>query len=245
MKGLILAAGKGARMKGIYNNKCLGIVNNKSLISHGIERLLLMGILDIVIVIGKDGDSIKEHVEPYQQHARISFVEQKIQLGIVDAIKCAVKLIKSDDFVLCLGDEVFYNQKPVEMLDYFFSSEADCVCGIVPNENDEEIKKCYTVLIDDEKKILELDEKPERPFNNLKGTGFCIFKNRMLEYIGDVGPNSKSGQYDLCDWITICIEKGLICKAFYFAEKEFNINTFEDLQQANEFLSSSDRRENK
>lgn len=240
-----MAAGKGARMKGIYYNKCLGVVNKKSLVSHGIERLLLMRILDIVIVIGKDGDSIKEHVEVYQQHAKISFIEQKIQLGIVDAIKCAVPIIGTDDFVLCLGDEIFYNQKPVEMLGYFFSSEADCICGIVPNENDEEIKKCYTVHIDDDNNIIELDEKPERPFNNFKGTGFCIFRNRMLKHIGEVSPNSKSGQYDLCDWITICIGKGLICKVFDFAEKEFNVNTFEDLQQANDFLSSSDRRVNK
>ncbi len=236
MKGLILAAGKGARMKGIYYNKCLGVVNNKSLISHGIERLILMGLLDIVIVIGKDGDSIKKHVEGYQQHAKISFIEQKMQLGIVDAIKCAVPIIGTDDFVLCLGDEIFYNQKPVEMLNYFTLTGADCVCGTVPNETDDEIKKCYTVLIDDEKNIIDLDEKPEKPFNKLKGTGFCIFQNTVLSLIDIVEPNPKSGQYDLCDWIKICIDEGMICKTFEFADKEFNINTLEDLRLANEFL---------
>jgi dTDP-glucose pyrophosphorylase len=238
MKGLILAAGKGARMKGIYYNKCLGVVNNKSLISHSIERLLLMGIFNIIIVVGKDGDMIKDHIATYQQCAKISFVEQKIQLGIVDAIKCAVSIIGADDFALCLGDEMFYKQKPVEMLNYFFCSEADCVCAIVPDEKDEEIKKCYTVHIDEDNNILELDEKPERPLNHLKGTGFCIFKNRMLKHIGDVSPNSKSGQYDLCDWIRICIEKGMVCKVYDFAEREFNINTVEDLQQANQFFDA-------
>lgn len=242
MKGIILAAGKGKRMKGINYNKCLGIVDNKSLISHNIERLLLMGICEIIIVVGKDGDNIKGHVEVYQNKAEILFVEQEMQLGIVDAIKCAVSLIGSDDFVLCLGDEIFYNQKPREMLDYFISTKADCACGIVSDESENEIKKCYSVVVDQSDNILELTEKPEKPYNSLKGTGFCIFKNKTLDYIGNVKPNSKSGQYDLCDWIRICIDKGLICKVFDFADKEFNINTLDDLAQANEFLSSGDHR---
>lgn len=245
MKGLILAAGKGARMKGINYNKCLGIVVNKSLISHNVERLLFMGIREIIIVVGKDSDKIKNHIKGYHTNAEILYVEQEMQLGIVDAIKCAISLIGSDDFVLCLGDEIFYNQKPVEMLEYFIRTGADCICGIVSNESENEIKKCYSVVVDKSNKILELTEKPEKPYNDLKGTGFCIFRNRMLEHIVDVSPNLKSGQYDLCDWIRICIEKGLICKVFNFAEKEFNINTLEDLNQANEFLNSGNRRENK
>lgn len=238
MKGLVLAAGKGARMKGIQQNKCLGIVDNKSLISHNIERLLLMGINDIIIVVGKDSDSIKKHVETYHKKAKISFAEQKTPLGIAHAVKCAASQIGREDFVLCLGDEIFHDQKPMAMLDHFISSGSDCVCGIISNESEDEIKKCYTVLVDDSNNILDLIEKPEKPYNNLKGTGFCIFKNRTLKYIRLVKPNSKSGQYELCDWIKICIGKGMRCKVYNFAQKEFNVNTFEDLEQANKFLSS-------
>lgn len=240
-----MAAGKGTRMKGIYYNKCLGVVDNKSLISHNIERLLFMGISEIIVVVGKDSDKIIMQSKEYQKKAKISYVEQKIQVGIVDAIKCAAYLIGSDDFVLCLGDEMFFNQKPIEMLEYFTRTGADCVCGIVSNESEIEIKKCYSVLVDDLKNILDLTEKPERPYNDLKGTGFCMFKNSMLDYIGNVKPSLRSGQYELCDWIKICIDKGLICKIFDFAEKEFNINTLEDLKQANGFLNSADRRGDK
>jgi len=244
MKGIVLAAGKGTRMAGIDFNKCLGIVDKKSLIFHNIERLLLMGISDIVIVVGKDSDSIKKHVEEYQINAKISFAEQRLQSGIVNAVKCASSLIGDDDFVLCLGDEIFVNQKPIEMLDFFTCTGADCVCGIVPNESEDEIRKCYSVLVDDTENILDLTEKPEKPYNSLKGTGFCIFRNRTLDFIGDVIQNPKSGQYELCDWIKLCIRKGMICKAFNIADKEFNINTLEDLQAANDFLDPGERRGN-
>jgi len=189
MKGLILVAGKGKRMQGILNNKCLSIVDGKSLIAHNIERLISMGIQELIIVVGSDSGTIKKHIELLNDKISITYIEQQIPLGIVDAIKCAVSSIGSDDFVLCLGDEIFYNQKPKEMLGYFISSKADCVCGIIPNESEKEIKKCYSVLVDETNNILDLNEKPEKPYNNHKGTGFCIFNNKTLEWIELVKPN--------------------------------------------------------
>jgi len=236
MKGLILVAGKGKRMHGILDNKCLSIIDGKSLIAHNIERLLSIGINELIVVVGSDSEIIKKHIKSFVDKISVTYIEQIIPLGIVDAIKCTVSSIGSDDFVLCLGDEIFYNQKPKEMLDYFISSEADCVCGIISNESENEIKKCYSVLVDESNSILDLTEKPEKPFNNHKGTGFCIFKNRTLKWIELVKPNTRSGQYELCDWIKICIAKGMECKVFNFAEKEFNINTYEDLLLAKEKL---------
>lgn len=225
-------------------NKCLSIVDKKALLSHNIERLLMMGINEIILVVGKDGDRIEKCINNYQNNAEISFVTQETQLGIVDAIKCAASLIGNDDFVLCLGDEIFYNQKPIEMLEFFVHTGTDCLCGIVSNESEHEIKKCYSILVDESNNILDLAEKPEKPYNCIKGTGFCIFKNKALDNIKQVKANLKSGQFELCDWIKICINEGMNCKAFNFAEKEFNINTFEDLELANEFFVSADRRRN-
>jgi dTDP-glucose pyrophosphorylase len=238
MKGLILVAGKGKRMHSISSNKCLSIVDGKSLIAHNIERLLSMGIYELIIVVGSDSEKIKKHIKSFKDKPSITYIEQKTPLGIVDAIKCAVPSIGNDDFVLCLGDEIFYHQKPKEMLGYFISSDADCLCGIILNETENEIKKCYSVLLDETNSILDLTEKPEKPFNNHKGTGFCIFKNRTLDWINLVKPNIRSGQYELCDWIRTCIAKGMKCKTFDFADKEFNINTYEDLLTAKEKLES-------
>ena len=237
MKGLILTAGKGSRMKGIRHNKCLGIVGGKSLVSHSVDRLLLMGIDDIVVVVGDDGATIKNHLDEYKTKAKITYTEQKVQLGIVDAIKSALYLIDKEDFVLCLGDEIFADQKPRDMLDFFISSETDCLCGVVPDETEEEIRKCYSVLLDADDNIKDMTEKPDKPFNTFKGTGFCIFRNRTLQHIGKVTPNVRSGQYDLCDWIKLCIAQGMKCKAYCFATKEFNINTLEDLRSASMFFT--------
>lgn len=239
MKGVVLVAGKGQRMKAYSCHKCLLAVNNKSLIIHNLERLSFMGIDEIIIVVGTDGKEIKKHVETNFNGTKISFVEQKMQLGIVDAIKCAGNAIGNDDFVLCLGDEIFVNQKPKEMLQYFQNSGADCVCGIISNESEEEIKKCFSVLIDRNDNILDLTEKPEKTFNQLKGTGFGIYRNKMLNFLDIVKPNEKSGQYELCDWIKICINQGMVCKAFIFAQKEYNVNTIEDLQLAKEKFESN------
>jgi len=59
---------------------------------------------------------------------------------------------------------------------------------------------------------------------------------KLFAYFYLTHTNIRSGQYELCDWIRTCIAKGMNCKVFNFAEKEFNINTYEDLLLAKEML---------
>ncbi|HOU10280.1 MAG TPA: sugar phosphate nucleotidyltransferase [Clostridiales bacterium] len=235
MKGLILAAGKGVRMKGLKGSKCLLPVRGTSLLERHIGRLLGMGIDDIIIVVGPRGGDVVRHARMSSAGARLRFAVQPAPAGIADAVRCAVPLLGKDDFALCLGDEMFYGDRPMEMLRFFSETGAHCICGVVPGEPAEEIRKCYTVMTDNQGNLLALEEKPRQPFNEFKGTGFCLFRAEALGPLGVLQPNPESGQYELCDWVAACIGAGLQCKVFAFAEREFNINTREDYENAEKY----------
>lgn len=237
MKGLILAAGKGARMKGLRGSKCLLPVRGKSLLARHIERLLAMGIDDIVIVIAPGTEDVVAHAETVRAQARLRFVVQPVPAGIADAVRCAAPLLQGDGFALCLGDEMFYGDRPLEMLRFFVESGAHCVCGVVPGEQADEIRKCYSVETDASGNLLALEEKPLEPVSDIKGTGFCLFGAAALGPLFGLLPNPVSGQFELCDWVLSCMRAGLVCKAFAFAKKEFNINTREDYLNAESYAS--------
>lgn len=241
MKGLILAAGKGVRMKGLRGSKCLLPVRGKSLLARHIERLLAMGVDDIIIVVGPRGGDVVAHAETVRAQARLRFAVQPVPAGIADAVRCAAPLLEGNDFALCLGDEMFYGDRPLEMLRFFVKSGAHCVCGVVPGEEPAEIRKCYSVVADASGKLLSLEEKPPEPVNNIKGTGFCLFGAAALGPLFDLLPNPVSGQFELCDWVLGCMRAGLACKAFAFAQKEFNINTREDYLRAESYGSEASK----
>lgn len=78
-KGIILAAGRGNRLKELSSNKPKPMVevNGQSIISNLVEIMIENNINDIVVVVGYKADLIKEHLAPYKSHTNITFVTNK------------------------------------------------------------------------------------------------------------------------------------------------------------------------
>ena len=65
MKGIIIAAGYGSRLKALTATtpKSLVEIEGKSIITYPIDALLAAGISDISIVVGYRADVIKNYIE--------------------------------------------------------------------------------------------------------------------------------------------------------------------------------------
>jgi len=234
MKGLILAAGDSDRIKQDLSvpSKCILKVAGKVLIQYSFELLASLKVDEYIVIVGQSGDAIKCIFGDNFYGIKITYALQSVPLGIANAVKTAVSEIVKDDFILCLGDELFINPDPMGILKYFYETEASCVCGITYGESANAIKQCYTLDIDNENNIITLQEKPETIAALLKGTGFCIFKNDMLRYLEETPMNTIRKQFELCDWIQTGINNGLKCKSYIFAEEEININSYSDYLDA-------------
>ena len=133
MKAMILAAGRGERMRPLSDNlaKPLLKVKGKSLIVYQIEALVKAGITDIVINLSYQGEQIQQSLgDGTRFGAHIAYShEGDSALGTGGGIKRALTLLGSEPFLLLAGD--IWTDYPYQQLITKTASLAHLV--LVPN----------------------------------------------------------------------------------------------------------------
>lgn len=111
---IILAAGKGTRMKSEMVNKVAMHLADKPMILYAVDLLDGLGIKKIVVVIGFAKESVKKILE-----GKAEFAEQKKRLGTGHAVSCALKKLpqKIENVLVLNGDDsAFYSKDIIEKL---------------------------------------------------------------------------------------------------------------------------------
>lgn len=235
MVGLILAAGEGRRLfgaSGAEGCKPLVEVHGKKLLSYALDNLLLLGVRQAVIVVGKHADAIKGVYGDAYKGIQLQYAFQDAPNGIANAILSAEPYI-NDDFALQLSDEIFLRLKPMEDP---FQSGADFAVGFVKEVDDNKIKGNYSIDLNAQGSVLKCTEKPSTIVNHYKGTGFCFFRKEMLNTLKASYDAEKNQPADLCDFINLLISKGGCGCILEIADAEININTEQDLQRARQMM---------
>ncbi len=239
MVGIILAAGDGTRLKDSSSEdfcKPLLKINGKRLIEYALDNLLRLEIDEAYIVVGKEGEMIKGAIGYEYKGLEVSYVTQKEQKGLINALIQALCIIESnEDVVLQLADEIFINLQIETVKSLFAISGADFFCGVTYEENPQKIKNNFSVETDEKFTLISCTEKPCHIKNNIKGTGFCIFRNSALNILRNTYNEITNTPNDLCDYMNALIAKGKKGSVFFVADKEFNINTSFDLEEINSF----------
>jgi len=239
MKALILAGGRGKRLKEVSDNKnkCMVEVQGKPLIQYSLDWAIKTDISEIVIVVGYMAEQIMNVYENEYNGKPIKYVIQKEQKGLIHAIECAEQAINKEDFMLMLGDELMMRPKHSEMIKKYYSEDIFALCGILIVEDKSLIKKTYSIVQGEDNKIIRLVEKPDNPINNIMGTGNCIFKNEIFSYIPKTPINQKRGEKELPDLIQSAIDDGKIVKSFVICDQYFNLNLREDIENAKSYFA--------
>lgn len=244
MKTLILAGGKGKRIEkiSVNKNKCLIEVekmHSKPLIEYSLDyAVALPDISEIVIVVGYKAEDITNRYGNVYNGKPIKYVLQPKLRGLVNAIECAEKSINGENFMLMLGDELMIGPRHIEMIKKFNKENLFGICGVLPVGDKNLVKKTYNIVQKEDGVILRLVEKPSTPVNNIMGTGNCIFKNEIFDYIKETPINQERGEKELVDLIQHAIDSGHVFKSFDICDKYFNINCEEDFIEAKFFLKN-------
>jgi dTDP-glucose pyrophosphorylase len=144
--------------------------------------------------------------------------------------------VGKDDFFLLLGDEVLVNSRHTEMLKKFLEENLFAVCGVLVQRDPSKIGRTYTILTDDNGRIFRLIEKPRKALNNWQGTGHCIFRNEVLSYIERTPIRPERGEKELPDLIQCAVDDGQLVKFYNLCDEYTNINSEEDLTEAQRIL---------
>lgn len=244
MKAVILAGGRGSRLNEFTKDKNKSMIKlfEKPLIEYNLEHAVEAGVNEIIVVVGYRKENIMKHVGDEFKGVKVNYVEQKKQKGLVHAIDCCRWAIGDSDFILMLGDEILVGARIKEMVKKFRRDDLFAVCGVCFDKDKSSIAKTYSAMINEVGRVFRLIEKPRFPINNIKGSGHCVLKNKILNYIERTPINMIRGERELVDMIQLVIDEGKKVEVFPITENYVNINTQEDLNLAEEIIRKNNPR---
>lgn len=244
--GVILAAGRGTRMKPFserYPKPLLPILN-KPLIHHQIEYLRNMGVRRIFVVIGHLGHEIALNLGRGEAlGVEIEYVEQRDSLGIAHAMMQLESRIHRS-FVLLLGDiyfEVDNNINPIKLMK---EQQASGFLAVMEEQDPAEIRRNFSVHLNDEGLVRRVIEKPRFPRSTLKGCGLCIFNTAFFDAVRRTPRSAGRNEYELTDAIQIFIDDGARVIANPMMSRDINLTFPYDLLVANLSALSCHSQEN-
>ena len=90
MKGVILAAGEGKRLKELkLKHKSFAEVKKKHVIDYSLDLLSELNIEEIIIVVGYNANDVMNYIGTDYNGVPVKYVFQEERLGIAHAVKVA------------------------------------------------------------------------------------------------------------------------------------------------------------
>ena len=221
MKAVILAAGKGTRMRDLTNEvpKPLLKVQGKPILEHIIEGLITAGVREFFIVTGFKAETIENYFgDGKKLGVKISYGRQVVQDGTGKAPELAREFVGAEDFVLTYGDILVQPETYAKMLRRF---REGTFSGLVTATGSQDVTKGGLNFFDREFCLTRLVEKPSaaqlealRQEGLLKegdtawyNAGIYIFKSVIFEFTARL-EKSPRGEYELTDAIIAMLAAG-------------------------------------
>ena len=238
MKAVILAGGLGKRLGKLIGegNKCMVKLFEKPLIEYNLEHAHKSKVNEIIVVLYYRPEEIMDYVGNNYKGTKVSYVVEKEGKGLVEAINNAREKIGDSDFILMLGDELVLSPDIKGMIKKFKKEDCLAICGTVYEDSKESIGKTYTAMVNENMQAFRLIEKPKVKINNIKGTGHCVLRNEMLNYIDRTPINAIRGQKELVDLIQVAIDDGKKVLVYPVSKDYTNVNTLEDYELVKEMI---------
>lgn len=231
IKGVILAAGKGARIYPIserYPKPMLPIIN-RPLMHYQLESMASIGIKEVIVVIGNMGYEIVNRMGTGSDYAvKIRYVEQKETLGIARALGTLEGLLQTP-FMMFLGDIFFRSDRLGAMVDAMEDEDVKCVLATKIEEDPEMIKRNFSVIFDEDGFVRRVIEKPRHSTNKHKGCGIYLFNPQIFDAIRRTPRTAMRDEYEITDSIQILINDGARVKGLDVIEQDTNLTTPNDL----------------
>jgi D-glycero-alpha-D-manno-heptose 1-phosphate guanylyltransferase len=110
MEAIILAGGKGTRLKDVIRDipKPMAPIHGKPFLEYLVMQLTRWNIRDIVLSVGYKYEIIQNYFQDGKRwHAHIRYSVENSPLGTGGAIRESARLINGDDFLVMNGDSYF------------------------------------------------------------------------------------------------------------------------------------------
>ncbi|MFH1564193.1 MAG: nucleotidyltransferase family protein [Nitrospirota bacterium] len=184
MKAIVLAAGKGTRLKSVVDSipKPMVPIDGKPILEHIIQRLKFYGIEEIYINLHHLPHIIQGYFgDGHQFGVNITYSFEPEILGTAGGVKNLGKYIGSSQFIVIYGDNYFdYDLSKI----IAFHHKKKGLATIVLYEK-EDVSLSGIAQINKQNRIIRFIEKPKQQdvVSHLVNAGIYVFNPEIFDYI--------------------------------------------------------------
>ena len=235
-KAIILAAGKGTRMKSKYP-KVIHKVCGKEMVNHVINVSQKSGVNDIVVILGHESDVVKERLPRDSMIAM-----QTEQLGTGHAVKMAKEYINDEDTIVVLcGDTPLIKEDTLKRLfAYHLENEYHATVLTTKVDNPTGYGRIIRDNNEDLLKIVEQKDanEEEKAVKEINSGIYCFNGKSLRESLDLIDNNNAHGEYYLTDTIYIMRDRGQKVGAYNGStiEELMGVNSRVELSKAEEIM---------
>ncbi len=242
IKSIILAAGKGTRMKS-ETPKVLHTIFDKTLVGYVLDALNKTNLCDEnFVIVGHQAERVNEYINNNYSNAKT--VLQSPQLGTGHAVSMVLPYLENycgDVIILCGDTPLITSETLKEFIEYHKSTNSDLTVMSAIFENPTNygrIKRTSQNKLDSivEEKDANSEEKAIKEIN---AGIYCLNWKKIKSAFSELKTNNAQGEYYLTDIIKWANEQNLNVDVYTLKNNEeiFGINSKQHLAEATKILN--------
>ena len=242
LKSVILAAGKGTRMKS-ETPKVLHTIFDKTLVGYVIDAVNGTGLADEnFVIVGHQAERVEEYIKDNYSNART--VLQSPQLGTGHAVSMALPFLKDFDgeVVILCGDTPLVTAETLkEFVEYHKNNKSDLTVMSAIFDNPANYGRIIRGANGHVEGIVEeKDATPEqKSVKEINAGIYCLDWKKVMPAFSELKTNNAQGEYYLTDIIKWGNEQGLSVNAYTLKDNTeiYGINSKANLAEATAFMN--------
>ena len=253
MKALVLAGGRGTRLRPITHTRAKQLVPvaNKPVLHYGLEAIAAAGIREVGIIVSdprellqpdhRTGELVTVLVNSQAEiradvgdgaafGLKVTYIEQEAPLGLAHAVKIAEAYMAGESFVMYLGDNLI-KDGITQFVREFERESPDAQILLAKVSRPWE----FGVAELQGERVVRLEEKPQKPRSDLALVGVYLFTKSIFDAVRAIKPSPR-GELEITDAIQHLITTGRNVHSHVIRGWWKDTGRVEDLLEANRIV---------
>ncbi len=204
LAAIILAAGKGTRLKAKTKNKVVFEIGDKPMVAHTVDNLIAAGVGQLIAVVGFKAETVRAVLG-----SKVEYAVQDPPQGTGDAAKVGAALLKPEVEVVLIvsgDDSAFYSPELYQRLvTKLYQEQADIVLLTLIKDDPTGLGRIVRNSQGHIERIVEekVANPAEKAIKEINTSMYCVRKDFLLQALPEIKRNPISQEFYLTDIVEI------------------------------------------